>query len=73
MAVVWVTHDVQFLPAAIKRIVLLRQGSLIFDGPPSEGLTASWLQAAGLQETDFQESHDKDGGNAPVEEVRDPC
>ena len=73
MAVVWVTHDVQFLPVAIERIVLLRHGNLIFDGPPAEGLRASWLQAAGLQETDFQEASESGGGKAPAEEVSDPC
>lgn len=46
---VWATHDLH-LPAPASRIVLLRNGKIIFDGPTQDGLKAPWLIRAGLAE-----------------------
>lgn len=45
---VWATHDLHNLPPLAKRIVLLRERRLIFDGPVEEGLSRMWLVQAGL-------------------------
>ena len=47
-ACIWATHDLHFLPPKAKRVVLLRDGRVIFDGATSEGLSTEWLQRAGL-------------------------
>jgi cobalt/nickel transport system ATP-binding protein len=46
--VLWVSHDLALLPTPVRRIVLLREGRVSFDGPIAEGLTLPRLQAAGL-------------------------
>jgi energy-coupling factor transporter ATP-binding protein EcfA2 len=45
---VWATHDLHQLPPEIPRALFLREGRLIFDGPVAEGLSARWLNLAGL-------------------------
>lgn len=47
-AVLWATHDVCVLPARVRRVLLLGQGKVVFDGPLSEGLSPDLLQRAGL-------------------------
>jgi len=47
-ACIWATHDLHALPPQAERIVLLRDGRVVFDGPSSEGLTHLWLERAGL-------------------------
>jgi len=47
-ACVWATHDLQTVPAQASRVVLLRDGGVVFDGPSAEGLNRSWLVRAGL-------------------------
>lgn len=47
-ACVWATHDLDALPPSIERIVLLRDGRVVFDGPTAEGLSRPWLLRAGL-------------------------
>ncbi|MEC8052619.1 MAG: ABC transporter ATP-binding protein [Myxococcota bacterium] len=48
IACVWATHDLQSTPSLAKRIVLLHEKSLLFDGPVDEGLSEPWLVKAGL-------------------------
>lgn len=45
---VWATHDLHSVPPQASRVVLLRDGKLIFDGPTDEGLSRPWLLQAGL-------------------------
>jgi energy-coupling factor transporter ATP-binding protein EcfA2 len=52
IAVVWVTHDLDALPAPVDRLVLLRDGQVVFDGPRVEALRGERLAAAGLAEGD---------------------
>jgi len=47
-ACVWATHDLHSVPPQVERVVLLRDGKVIFDGPSSEGLSRPWLLRAGL-------------------------
>ena len=47
-ACVWATHDLHALPPQVERIVLLRDGRVLFDGPTAEGLSEEWLLRAGL-------------------------
>ncbi len=47
-ACVWATHDLHSLPPEAERIVLLRDGRMLFDGPTAEGLSRPWLLRAGL-------------------------
>ncbi len=47
-ACVWATHDLQSLPAAADRVVLLRDGRIVFDGSKAAGLSQPWLVRAGL-------------------------
>ena len=47
-ACVWATHDLHTYPPVAKRVILLRDGQVIFDGPTSEGLSSPWMQRAGL-------------------------
>jgi len=47
-ACVWATHDLHSLPPGAKRVALLRDRRLIFDGPAEEGLSNPWLLRAGL-------------------------
>jgi ABC-type multidrug transport system ATPase subunit len=51
MAVLWVTHEPAHLPAACRRVLLLRDGHVAFDGPPAEALSPGRLAAAGLTAT----------------------
>ena len=37
------THVVHHLPACCNRLILLRKGKLIFDGPKEEGLTSAYM------------------------------
>ena len=48
IACVWATHDLQSTPSLAKRIVLLHERSLLFDGTVDEGLSEEWLVQAGL-------------------------
>jgi energy-coupling factor transporter ATP-binding protein EcfA2 len=45
---VWATHDLHALPPQAKRVVLLRDRRLIFDGDVTKGLSAAWRRRAGL-------------------------
>lgn len=47
-ACVWATHDLTSLPREVTRVLLLRDGAPVFDGPVAEGLTPAWLRRAGL-------------------------
>ena len=47
-ACVWATHDLHSLPPEVGRIVLLREGRIVFDGSRGEGLSRPWLVRAGL-------------------------
>ena len=47
-ACVWATHDLHFLPVNARRVALLRDQRLIFDGDAVEGLTEPWLIRAGM-------------------------
>ena len=45
---VWATHDLHSIPPQADRVVLLRDGEVVFDGSPDEGLSRPWLLRAGL-------------------------
>ena len=45
---IWATHDLHSVPPQVRRVVLLRDGRVIFDGDVHEGLSRSWLLRAGL-------------------------
>ena len=47
-ACVWATHDLHSLPSPAKRVVLMRDRRILFDGPTAEGLSDPWLLRAGL-------------------------
>ena len=47
-ACVWATHDLQSVPPQVERVVLLRDGKVVFDGPKDDGLSHPWLLRAGL-------------------------
>ncbi len=47
-ACIWATHDLHALPPQAARVVLLREGRIVFDGPIAEGLSNRWLVHAGL-------------------------
>ena len=44
----WATHDIHSVPPHIDRVLLLREGRVLFDGPTGEGLSRSRLVEAGL-------------------------
>ena len=44
----WATHDLHSVPSHIDRVILLRDGRVIFDGSKAEGLSEPWLLRAGL-------------------------
>lgn len=48
MTVVWVTHDVTVLPRRVRRVLLLRDHRLVFDGGRDEALSPMRLAQAGL-------------------------
>jgi len=48
MTVVWVTHDVTVLPRRVRRVILLRDHRLVFDGGRDEALLPTRLAQAGL-------------------------
>jgi cobalt/nickel transport system ATP-binding protein len=48
--VLWATHDLDALPRAVERVVLLSGGRVAFDGPRAEGLSLRRLEQAGLAE-----------------------
>ena len=48
MTCVWATHNLQSIPRKANRVILLKKGSIIFDGPSAEGLSKPWLIQAGL-------------------------
>jgi energy-coupling factor transporter ATP-binding protein EcfA2 len=50
MAVIWVTHDPGVLPESMNRVILIRQGAIVFDGDRATGLSRSLLERAGLAE-----------------------
>jgi len=43
LTIVMTTHALHHLPACCQRIILLRAGRVLFDGPASQALTADWL------------------------------
>ena len=45
---IWSTHDFHSAPSQAKRIILLNQGRILFDGPSEEGLSKPWLLRSGL-------------------------
>ena len=45
---IWATHDLHSIPPQAKRIILLRNGHVLFDGASAEGLSRPWLLRAGL-------------------------
>lgn len=45
---IWATHDLNALPPRAKRVVLLRDRRLLFDGTIGQGLSMPWLVRAGL-------------------------
>ncbi len=47
-ACVWATHDLHTVPPLVRRVVLIRDGRVRFDGPANEGLSRPWLLRAGL-------------------------
>ena len=47
-ACVWATHDLHSVPPRAERVLLLRNGRPVFDGPVTEGLSRPWLVRAGL-------------------------
>jgi cobalt/nickel transport system ATP-binding protein len=47
-ACLWATHDLHHLPSRVRRVVLLRDGRVVFDGPREVGTSRGWLVAAGL-------------------------
>jgi energy-coupling factor transporter ATP-binding protein EcfA2 len=47
-ACIWATHDLHSVPPQAKRVVLLRDGEVIFDGPSGEGLSRPWRVRSGL-------------------------
>lgn len=46
---IWATHELNSLPPHSNRLLLLKEGKIIYDGAPSEGLTSEWLTRAGLK------------------------
>ena len=53
---IWATHDLHLIPSHAKRVVLLREGHVIFDGDVNEGLSKTWLAQAGLLADASEES-----------------
>lgn len=49
VTVVWATHDLAHLPEPVRRLVLLREGEIVFDGPAGEGTSPAVLARAGLR------------------------
>ena len=47
-ACIWATHDFNAVPPQAKRVVLLQNGQVLFDGDSREGLSRPWLLRAGL-------------------------
>ena len=47
-ACIWATHDLRTVPRKAERIVLLRDGGIVFDGALGEGLSEQWLRRSGL-------------------------
>ncbi len=47
-ACMWATHDLHSIPPQAERIILLRDGEVVFDGPVDEGLSRPMLLRAGL-------------------------
>ena len=45
---IWSTHDFHSAPSQAKRVILLNQGRILFDGPSEEGLSKPWLLRSGL-------------------------
>ena len=45
---VWATHCLRSLPSEARRVVLLRDRRVLFDGSTAEGLSKPWLIQAGL-------------------------
>jgi len=46
IGLIWVTHDLNDIPAEVERVVLLKQGRLFADGPKADVLTSETLSAA---------------------------
>lgn len=53
---VWATHDLQSIPPKGKRVILLKDGKVLFDGDSKEGLSQHWLVQAGLALPEQEES-----------------
>ena len=47
-ACVWATHNMHAVPDLAKRVVLLRDRHILFDGPTDEGLSRPWMLKANL-------------------------
>ena len=45
---IWATHNLNSIPPQAKRVILLRNGQVLFDGDTSEGLSMHWRIKAGL-------------------------
>lgn len=48
LTVLWATHDLDALPARVSRVVLLKEGQIVFDGPRARALQSTTLAKAGL-------------------------
>lgn len=46
--VLWATHDLDHLPPHIRRVLLVQDGRIVFDGPREAGLSPTRLRALGL-------------------------
>ena len=53
---IWATHDIHAVPKEAKRIVLVRERQVIFDGPTDEGLSRPWMLRANLAVPEKDES-----------------
>jgi energy-coupling factor transporter ATP-binding protein EcfA2 len=67
-ACLWVTHDLYHLPSEVRRIVLMRDGEVVFDGSAARALDQDRLAAAGLARPAPHSSFDQPSfrpGNEP--------
>jgi energy-coupling factor transporter ATP-binding protein EcfA2 len=67
-ACLWVTHDLHHLPSEVRRIVLMRDGEVVFDGSAARALDGDRLAAAGLARPALLSSSDQPSfrpGNEP--------
>ena len=45
---IWASHDLNSIPPQAKRVVLLKNGRVLFDGDVQKGLSRPWLVRSGL-------------------------